>query len=136
MNRSTGFFCAVAAAMSAVVIQHSCETEPDITTGRTYVQDAVALDGDTFRLDGRHYRMSSIDAPELPGHCRRGRHCAPGNPYRSRHELQAKLSAGVFCRANGLDVYGRTLVTCWSRDGLNINDSMVEQGYAIPYRRS
>ena len=41
------------------------------------------LDGDTFTCDGKRIRMAGIDAPELPGHCRTGRDCAPGDPYDS-----------------------------------------------------
>lgn len=77
-------------------------------------------DGDTLRCGpgpGRsnqpeRVRLLGIDAPELPGHCRRGRICAPGNPYASKASLQAALRQGpIRIRRAGYDRYGRTLAT-------------------------
>lgn len=50
---------------------------------------AQAVDGDTLRCaDGvGRVRLAAIDAPEMPGHCRRGRNCAPGDPIQSRDVL-------------------------------------------------
>lgn len=40
----------------------------------------TVVDGDTLRCGSTRIRLSSIDAPELPGHCRPGRECTPGDP--------------------------------------------------------
>lgn len=72
----------------------------------------LALDGDTIRCANleRPVRLLGIDAPELPGHCRMGRTCAPGNPYASTRELAAALRGQpVTLRPVGFDRYGRTL---------------------------
>jgi micrococcal nuclease len=75
----------------------------------------LAIDGDTLvcrvGLQRVHLRLNGIDAPELPGHCRKGRHCAPGDPYASKANL-ARLVAGkrVHWLNLGTDKYGRTIV--------------------------
>lgn len=109
---------------------------PDITTGDTRVVSATAIDGDTFRIEDRRYRLARIDAPELPGHCRPGRHCVAGDPYAAKRALQWYIDQGLYCRAIGIDVYHRTLVECTTAQGhLNVNDALVATGQAQPYRR-
>lgn len=83
----------------------------------------VAVDGDTLRCGRERVRLLGIDAPELPGHCQQGRHCAPGDPYASTRSLQAGLRQGpVVIQRLGTDHYGRTLalvragradLSCW-----------------------
>ena len=46
--------------------------------------DASVTDGDTLRCGALRIRLASIDAPEMPGHCRRGRTCVEGDPYASK----------------------------------------------------
>ena len=98
----------------------------------------VAVDGDTLHCAGRAeaVRLVGIDAPELPGHCRRGRVCTPGDGARSRAGLAALVRRGaVSCRDEGRDVYGRTLARCAVR-GFDLSCSMIASGLAVPrYRR-
>lgn len=47
------------------------------------VAGCTVTDGDTIRCGAERIRLLGIDAPELPGHCRSGRACAPGDPYGS-----------------------------------------------------
>lgn len=49
----------------------------------------TAVDGDTLRCSeiGR-VRLLGIDAPEMPGHCRKSRTCAPGDPAASKKALE------------------------------------------------
>lgn len=53
------------------------------------------IDGDTFDCGSTRIRLSGIDAPELPGHCRQGRQCTPGDPYASTQYLQNLVAAGA-----------------------------------------
>lgn len=70
----------------------------------------TAIDGDTLRCGAESVRLIAIDAPELPGHCRRGRRCAPGDPVASRASLAAGLKLGPLRLTRfGRDRYGRTL---------------------------
>ncbi len=79
-------------------------------------------DGDTIRCGSERIRLLAIDAPELPGHCRPGRVCAPGDPYASTASLEAAMTGELTINRVGTDHYGRTLarvagskgdLSCW-----------------------
>lgn len=79
-------------------------------------------DGDTLRCGGERIRLLGIDAPELPGHCRRGRRCVDGDPYRATSSLRRAMSGRLTITRVGRDRYGRTLalvrgskgdLSCW-----------------------
>ena len=52
------------------------------------VTNCRAIDGDTLRCGSIRIRLLGIDAAELPGHCRIGRHCAPGDPFAQQAALR------------------------------------------------
>ena len=76
-------------------------------------------------------RLYGIDAPEMPGACRPGRWCVPGDPYASRDHL-ASLTAGksVSYRVLSMDRYGRAIVQVFA-DGRDVSCQMVRDSYAI-----
>ena len=90
-------------------------------------------DGDAIRCAGRGraMRLYGIDAPEMPGACRPGRACTPGDPYAARDHLAA-LTAGrtVRCEVVDRDHYGRDVVRC-SADGADLSCAMVRDGFAV-----
>jgi endonuclease YncB( thermonuclease family) len=90
-------------------------------------------DGDAIRCGGagRSMRLYGIDAPEMPGACRPGRQCTPGDPYASRDHLNS-LTAGrpIQCEQVDTDRYGRAVVRCWA-DGVDLSCRMVRDGFAI-----
>ena len=98
----------------------------------TFACQAVRVtDGDTFRCDGTRIRLYGIDAPELPGHCRKGRNCTPGDPFASTDNLAALLRQGqVQCRAVDVDVYGRTVALC-SAGRADLSCSQLAGGFAV-----
>jgi endonuclease YncB( thermonuclease family) len=86
------------------------------------VTGCTITDGDTIRCGGERIRLLGIDAPELPGHCRPGRNCAPGDPYASTSSLGDALTGTIRIERTGEDHYGRTLalitgdrgdLSCW-----------------------
>lgn len=90
------------------------------------LQGCRAVDGDTLRCGPERIRLLAIDAPELPGHCRTGRNCAPGDPYASTASLAAALTGPLTIERVGEDRYGRTLalvagagrdLSCWQLAG-------------------
>lgn len=104
----------------------------------------VAVDGDTLRCAGVGLvRLVGIDAPELPGHCRAGRVCTPGDGWASKRALAALVARGVvWCEDQGRDAYGRVLGRCHQVSGPNANRSdrvrgrdlscaMIESGQAV-----
>ena len=108
---------------------------------------ALAIDGDTLRCANvtaarGHVRLARIDAPELPGHCRRGRHCAPGDPFAAKVALQAMLVGPARCRQvdaspswrgfQPVDRYGRMVVRC-SVNGRDLGMAMFRAGLAVQW---
>ena len=89
------------------------------------------LDGDTIRCGETRIRLSSIDAPEMPGHCRPGRECTPGDPYASTGNLRSLVSGqAVGCRQVDTDHYGRAVARC-SVQGRDLSCAQVEAGFAV-----
>lgn len=99
-------------------------------------------DGDAIRCAGqKSMRLYSIDAPELPGACRPGRSCTPGDPYASRDHLR-QLTSGreVQCRIvdaddrragfQAADRYGRPIAQCFV-DRRDLSCTMVADGFAV-----
>ena len=91
----------------------------------------TVLDGDTIRCGTRRIRLSSIDAPELPGHCRPGRACTPGDPYASTNNLRSLIGGrAVSCRQMDTDHYGRVVARC-SVHGRDLSCAQVDGGFAV-----
>lgn len=89
------------------------------------------IDGDTFDCAGHRIRLHGIDAPELPGHCRRGRDCTPGDPYASTENLrQLTAGAAVKCERVDTDIYGRTVARCYAGN-LDLSCAQLEGDYAV-----
>jgi len=88
------------------------------------------VDGDTLRCAGERVRLLGIDAPELPGHCRKGRACTPGDPYAAKAHLRA-LTKGkrVVCEWSQRDPYGRPLARC-NAAGIDLSCAMLASGHA------
>lgn len=55
------------------------------------VTGCTVTDGDTIRCRGERIRLLGIDTPELPGHCRQGRDCVPGDPVASTLSLDTAM---------------------------------------------
>lgn len=83
----------------------------DVVTGCT------VIDGDTIRCDGERIRLLGIDAPELPGHCRESRDCAPGDPFASTSSLGKALTGTIWISRFDQDRYGRTLAAVAGNQG-------------------
>lgn len=91
----------------------------------------TVIDGDTLRCDqiGR-VRLLGIDAPELPGHCRKGRVCAPGDPEASKRSLERMLRREVTIVPVTRDRYGRTVAQVYA-GGRNLACEQIKAGQAV-----
>jgi endonuclease YncB( thermonuclease family) len=92
---------------------------------------AYVHDGDTFRCsDGTRIRLSAIDAPEMPGACRPGRSCVPGNPYQAKIVLAGLINGRtVQCEPAGKS-YNRIAAWC-SAAGSDLSCAMMRSGQVI-----
>ncbi len=95
--------------------------------------DPYHHDGDAIRCGGkgRSDRLYAIDAPEMPGACRTGRQCTPGDPFAARDHLRA-MTAGkaVRCLQVDTDRYGRRVLQCFA-DGVDLSCQMMRDGFAV-----
>ena len=109
------------------------------TRRRETIQSDVAgrarvIDGDTIEVQSARIRLYGIDAPESAQRCREG------NRRWSCGEQATRALAGrihgrsVACEARDQDRYGRIVAVC-RHDGRDVNAWMVDQGWAMAYRR-
>ncbi|RXR29023.1 thermonuclease family protein [Sphingobium fluviale] len=89
-----------------------------------------AIDGDTLRCGGERVRLVGIDAPEMPGHCRPGRDCAPGDPYAATASLSGMVRSTMPIQRYGEDKYGRTIAALEGTDG-DLSCAQLRDGSAI-----
>ena len=90
----------------------------------------VVIDGDTLRCGAERLRLVGIDAPELPGHCRDGRNCAPGDPLASKAALERASQGTVVIERQGRDVHDRTLARV-RVNGVDLSCAQLAGGHAI-----
>ena len=99
-------------------------------------------DGDNIRCQGGpSSRLYAIDAREMPGSCRQGRDCTPGDPYAARDDLAGLMRGQTVERRpvdaddrepgfQSADFYGRPYVQCFA--GLvDLSCAMVRAGHAV-----
>ena len=108
--------------------------ERGTTPGPTVSGRASVIDGDTLSLRGERIRLFGIDAPESAQSCR-----ADGQRWRcgerATHALAGRIgSHTVACEERDRDRYGRIVALCRA-GGEDLNAWMVEQGWALAYRR-
>jgi micrococcal nuclease len=89
-----------------------------------------AIDGDTIRCDGmRRVRLLGVDTAELPGHCREGRDCAPGDPVAQMQALQRFLDVGgIRIQPIKLDRYERAVAIVTNGNGDNASCAVIQAG--------
>ena len=95
---------------------------------------AEAVDGDSLVINGQMIRLYGIDAPEALQPCHRG-----GSTWQcgleAKNQLAMLIALGpVTCHGRDVDAYKRMVAIC-DVDGIQINQSMVEAGWATAYGR-
>lgn len=115
---------------AAIITHPAFRASPYPTEDAITCDSPDITDGDTFRCGGHRIRLASIDAPEMPGHCRAGRRCVEGDPHAAKDYLESLTRGPVMCRHVTTDHYGRTIARCES-DGRDLSCAMVEAGHAV-----
>lgn len=115
---------AISNAAGLVVTQPMdiCQSEQEST---------CVVDGDTLRVANERIRLLGIDAPELPGHCARGRDCVAGDPFAATANLGRVLGSGrLEVERVGTDHYGRTLALV-TAGGVDVSCAQLKGGFAV-----
>ena len=95
---------------------------------------ASPIDGDTLRVESEGIRLHGIDAPESAQSCRAGGETWACGEAATR-ALRGRLAGRpVECTERDRDRYGRIVAVC-RIDGADVNAWMVEQGWAVAYRK-
>ena len=101
------------------------------------VGTAQIIDGDTITVAMTRIRLDGIDAPETKQSC-----STNGKQWRCGQQSTTALrriigSQRVHCRAVTIDKYSRVVAFCniGGPDGADVNAAMVQQGWALAYRR-
>lgn len=93
------------------------------------------IDGDSIKDGNLKIRLYGIDAPELDQQCTDAKgtswHCGKASKRKLEIFIKGKH---LICNIKGTDLYKRKLAIC-KLDGLDINQYMVEQGYAVAYTK-
>lgn len=96
---------------------------------------ATVIDGDTLEIHGQRIRLHAIDAPESRQHCWTSSKESYPCGRRSALALADKIGRSpVTCSATGRDRYRRIVAVCFLA-GTNLNEWMVDQGWAVAFRR-
>lgn len=92
------------------------------------------LDGDSLILGNKEIRLSGIDAPEYKQTCFDAQKKEYACGIFSLKALKNLVHDDIKCKTVTKDKYKRFVSVCYSQ-GVNINQKMVEEGWAVAYKR-
>lgn len=95
---------------------------------------ASVIDGDTIEIHGQRIRLFGIDAVESRQRCERN-----GKAWNCGRDAAFALAdrigtSTIDCQGDERDRYGRLVAVCF-KGGEDLNRWMVEQGWAVAFRR-
>src|SRR5947209_17479307 len=96
---------------------------------------AVDIDGDTVAVDGTHWRLAGINAPEI-AHPEYGKlRGEPGGPEVAAFMAAAMRGHDVECVQRGRETSYERLVGYCAADGQDLGEMAVRAGWACDWRR-
>lgn len=94
------------------------------------------IDGDTIVVDGTHYRLWGIDAPESAQACRDTSSASYAcGKVASAHLRELVAGQRVSCEPKTQDRYGRTVAICGTATLPDLGKVMVRDGWAVAFVR-
>lgn len=100
----------------------------------TLTGQASVIDGDTLEIHGERIRLHGIDAPESGQHCRYSGTLQRCGQQAANTLDQLINGKPVTCEGKERDRYGRLVAVCYV-DGIDVNATMVRNGWALAYVR-
>lgn len=98
------------------------------------IGQASVIDGDTLEIHGQRIRLFGIDAVESRQRCERDGqawNCGKDSAFALADRIGR---SAIDCRGQEKDRYGRLVAVCF-KGAEDLNRWMVEQGWAVAYRR-
>lgn len=92
------------------------------------------VDGDSLFLGNKEVRLSGIDAPEYKQTCFDAKQKVYDCGKKATQALKKLVHDDIKCTEVTKDKYKRYVSVCYSH-GININKKMVEDGWAVAYKR-
>ena len=91
------------------------------------------VDGDSLEQGRKRIRLIDIDAPELFQECYDENNEVYDCGKVATYFLKKIVAGGVVCKNISVDMYKRSLMDCFDKNGENINQKMVLGGWAVSY---
>ena len=114
----------------AVILFWGSRGEAATLTGRP-----IVLDADMVIMSGERIRLKGIDAPETTQRCLDAEEQSYPYGQAATNALIDKIGvSSLTCIGDTRDRYKRLLATCYL-GGLAVNGWLVQQGYALAYRK-
>lgn len=134
LTRSQTIRCLLGAI--ALTIGMACNLyAQEVAVGADITGMPRITDGDTLRIGDARIRLHGIDAPETDQHCKDGQRFVPCGTF-ATEALSTLIGDGpVVCAVVDVDRYERAVATCFSQHGVNLNDAMALEGWAIAMPR-
>ena len=105
----------------------------NILNAKTIIGQVKIIDGDTISISTNKIRLHGIDAPERKQNCIYQKKEWPCG-IQSTIELKKLTNNQIIkCEVSDIDIYNRYIGIC-SANKINLNQIMVERGWAIAYR--
>ena len=100
---------------------------------KTIIGNPNIIDGDTIYINSSKIRLHGIDAPEREQNCifeQKKWLCGMQSTIQLKKLINSQI---IKCIVNDVDIYKRYVAICYLNK-LNINKTMVKNGWAIAYR--
>jgi endonuclease YncB( thermonuclease family) len=108
---------------------------PPLAHSQDIIGKARVIDGDTISVARKRIRLHGIDAPEAAQTCAANRQRWKCGSMATSALRKIIGNQRVHCRPKDIDQYRRVVAVCTLPSGIDVNDTMIVQGYALAYRR-
>ena len=134
MKKSTYFFLVVIILVPIKSFSETLVIISSTSSNLKYIGKVTVTDGDTIRKGDLTIRLHGIDAPEYKQKCKNSKDQFYACGIKSSDFLKSIINKNdVYCKGENTDRYGRLIAVCFVNN-INLNSTMVEDGWAIAYR--